>query len=328
VNPLSVPRCAWCGAAAQPSGGRLAECDACGTATTWPAPGDEELQAAYAGFYRPTSGRFSGGGDRILRYSRGLLAGRLNRIAPSGPILDVGSGDGALLEAVIARGRTAVGLEQGEQAPRSHLDVRAIEIVDFDDRRGDWAAVVFWHALEHLQDPRGAIRQASRLLAPSGVLVIAVPNRDSWQARALKDRWLALDLPRHLVHLPARALVQGVRDCGMTVERLSYWRGGQVMFGWLDGLVSTLPSHPSLYDAIRQSDARAAAMDPGRRMTTLLSGMVLAPAAAALAAAEIAARSGGSVYLEARKPDRAGSQLTGRKGWDRSWPPRRTDRRT
>ena len=235
-----------------------------------------------------------------------MLAGRLDRLAPPGPILDVGSGEGALLEALIARGRAAVGLEQGEQAARSRLDVRGIEIVDFDDRPGEWAAVIFWHALEHLRDPRRAIRQASRLLAPSGLLVIAAPNRDSWQARSLKDRWLALDLPRHLVHLPARALVEGVRDCGLTVERISYSRGGQVMFGWLDGLVSTLPSHPSLYDAIRQSEARAETMSPRRRMTTLVTGTVLAPVAAALAAAEIAARSGGSVYIEARNPTRAG----------------------
>lgn len=297
------PRCLWCGAVARLSGARLAECDVCGAATTWPPPNDAELQAAYAGFYRPASGRFSGGGDRILRHTRGMLARRLDLLAPPGPILDVGSGEGALLEALIARGRVAVGLEQGEQAARSRLDVRAVEIVDFDDRRGEWAAVTFWHALEHLRDPRGSIRQACALLAPLGLLVIAVPNRDSWQARSLKDRWLALDLPRHLVHLSARALLEGVRDCGLTIERISYWRGGQVVFGWLDGLVSTLPSRPSLYDAIRQPEARAGMMGSTRRMTTLGTGIVLAPVAAALAAAEIAAGSGGSIYIEARKPD-------------------------
>lgn len=331
----SAPRCAWCGAVARLSAGRLAECDVCGAATTWPPPDDDELEAAYAGFYRPASGRFSGGGDGILRHTRGVLAGRLDRLAPPGPILDVGSGEGALLEALIAHGRAPVGLEQGEQAARSHLDVRAIEIVDFDDRSGEWAAVVFWHALEHLRDPRRAIHQASKLLAPSGLLVIAAPNRDSWQARSLKERWFALDLPRHLVHLPARTLVEGVRGCCLTVERISFWRGGQVVYGWLDGLVSTLPSHPSLYDAIRQSEARGETLTSRRRMTTLLAGTMLVPVAAALAGAEIAARSGGTIYIEARKPAGAGSAIesaTNRRrakdGKEGSSPPRRTDRRT
>jgi SAM-dependent methyltransferase len=301
VNSELDPRCAWCGGPARPSGGRLAVCDACGSATTYPPPDEAELQAAYAGSYRPTSGRFSGGGDRVLRRTRALLAGRLDRLAPRGPILDVGCGEGALLEALVSRGRVAVGLERGGQTALARLDVREVEFVDFDERPGEWAAVVFWHSLEHLREPRAALRHACSLLAPSGLLIVAVPNRASWQARWLGNRWLALDLPRHLVHLPARALVDGVRECGLEVDRVSYWRAGQVMFGWLDGLVSMLPGQPRLYDAIRQADARATAMSGSRRVITLVAAAALAPVATVLAAAEIAAGAGGSVYVEARR---------------------------
>jgi SAM-dependent methyltransferase len=230
-----------------------------------------------------------------------MLAGTLDRRAPQGPILDVGCGDGVLLEALASRGRVAVGLERGEPAASGHLDVRQVEIVDFDERPGEWAAVVFWHTLEHLRDPRAAVRRACRLLAPSGLLIIAVPNRASWQSRWLGDRWLALDLPRHLVHLPAGALVDGVRESGLTIDRISYWRAGQVVFCWLDGLVSLLPGRPSLYDAIRQPEARVTAMSRFRRAVTLVAGAVLAPVATMLAAAEVAARAGGSVYVEARR---------------------------
>jgi SAM-dependent methyltransferase len=181
-------------------------------------------------------------------------------------------------------------------------DVRDVEIVDFDERPGEWAAVVFWHSLEHLREPRAALRRAVRLLAPSGLLIVAVPNRASWQARALGDRWLALDLPRHLVHLPAETLLEGVQECGLEINRVSYWRGGQVAFGWLDGLVSLLPTHPSLYDAIRQADARTAAISRSRRVMILIAGAALAPVAAILAAAEVVAGAGGTVYVEARRP--------------------------
>ena len=301
MNVEFNPLCVWCGAAARPSGGRLAVCDNCGAATTYPPPHEAELRAAYAGSYRPPSGRFSGGGDRVLRHTRALLAGRLDRLAPAGPILDVGCGEGVLLQALKSRGRVAVGLEQGDQAARSPFDVRDVEIVDFDDRPGEWAAVVFWHSLEHLREPRAAVSRACSLLTPSGLLIIAVPNRASWQARWLGDRWLALDLPRHLVHLPARALVDGVHKSGFTITRVSYWRAGQVVFGWLDGLVSMLPRQPSLYDAIRQPEARTTAISGLRRTTTLAAGLALAPAATVLAVAEVAARAGGSVYLEARR---------------------------
>jgi SAM-dependent methyltransferase len=277
-------------------------CENCGAATTYPAPEGAELESAYGASYRPPSGRFSGGGDRVLRHTRAVLAGTLDRRAPPGPILDVGCGEGVLLEALTCRGRHAVGLERGNLAAHAGLDVREVEITDFNERPGEWAAVVFWHSLEHLREPRAAVRSASRLLAPSGLLIIAVPNRASWQARWLGNRWLALDLPRHLVHLTAQGLVDGVQECGLEVDRISYWRAGQVVFGWLDGLVSMLPSQPSLYDAIRQDEARATAMSRSRRAMTLAAGLALSPVATALATAEVAARAGGSVYLEARRP--------------------------
>jgi SAM-dependent methyltransferase len=203
-------------------GDRLAVCRRCGTATTFPAPDEAELEAAYGGWYRPAQGRFAGGADRLLRRSRGALARRLDAAAPPGPVLDVGAGDGALLDALAARGREAVGLERAAAHPR----VRAQEITAFSEREGEWAAIVFWHSLEHLRDPAQAVSRAVALLAPGGLLVIAVPNWTSWQSRALARRWLARDLPRHLVHLPARALLEGLTRHGLTVERVSFWRGG------------------------------------------------------------------------------------------------------
>ncbi|MEA2147169.1 MAG: hypothetical protein QOG59_2756, partial [Solirubrobacteraceae bacterium] len=74
------------------------------------------------------------------------------------------------------------------------------------------------------------------------------------------------------------------------------------VFGWLHGLVSMLPSRPSLYDAIRQPEARATAMSRSRRVMTLVAGTALAPVAIVLALAEVAGRAGGSVYIEARRP--------------------------
>jgi SAM-dependent methyltransferase len=278
--------------------GRLLVCDACGTASTYPPPDDAELEGAYAGWYRPDGGRFAGGGDRVLRRSRATLARRLDERAPAGPVLDVGCGEGALLDALHARGRDATGLERTS----SRSDVRACELTEFDERPGEWAAVVFWHSLEHLREPAAALERACALLRPGGLLVLAIPNRESWQARLLGERWFGLDIPRHLAHLPASALVAFVSARGLTLERVSYWRGGQVMFGWLQGVVGTLPGHPNLYDAIRQPDARSRELSPGQRLATVAAGVALAPVAFALAVAEVSAGAGGTVYLEARRP--------------------------
>lgn len=288
--------CAWCGGpigdGAHRLGGRI-RCGSCGVANTDPSPTDDELTAAYA-TYRPESGRFSGSGDAVLRRTRGLLARRLDAIAPPGPVLDVGAGDGTLLDALRTRGRESLGLEREANRP----DIRAADVDDVD---GTWAAVVFWHSLEHLPNPGDAVDHAASLLGPRGVLVIAVPNSDSLQARMFGDRWLALDLPRHLVHLSSRALIERLQALSLEVGRVSYWRGGQVMFGWLHGLVGSLPGQPDLYDAIRRPDARSRQLSPRKRLATLAAGTVLAPVAIAASIVEIALRRSGTVYIEARR---------------------------
>jgi SAM-dependent methyltransferase len=289
--------CAWCGGSLDGTATRLAgrvRCDGCGVANTDPWPTAEELEAAYGGWYRPASGRFSGLGDAILRRTRGRLARRLDRVASSGRVLDVGAGDGALLDALAARGRPALGVERQSTRP----DVRVA--VDLSDIDGEWAAIVFWHSLEHLAAAGEELERAVGMLAPGGLLVIAVPNVASIQAAIFGHRWLALDLPRHLVHLSDLALIDRVRSLGLEIERVSYWRGGQVVFGWLHGIVGALPSHPDLYDAIRRPNARRRPISPATRALLLATGALALPLAALGAAIEIALRRGGSVYVEAR----------------------------
>jgi SAM-dependent methyltransferase len=300
-------RCIWCGAelTGAGSGGRI-RCSSCGSATTDPWPTEGELEAAYGGWYRPKGEgweapneggkRFSGGGDALLNRTRGLLASRLDEIAPPGPVLDVGAGEGTLVDALAARGREATGLERG--SARADFVDAAIEQVGGD---GTWAAVVLWHALEHLPRPGAAIREAARLLEPGGVIAIAVPNNASLQAGAFGDEWLHLDMPRHLVHLTDASLRAGLEAAGFTVERTSYARGGQIVVGWLDGLVGKLPGGLDLYMAIRLPEARAERLSPLRRALSIAAGVVLLPVAAACAAVELTLRRGGTVYVEARR---------------------------
>ena len=117
-------------------------------------------------------------------------------------MLDVGAGDGSLLDALAARGREAAGLEPEPRRP----DVRDADITELDDEWSRNRVLAFPGAPARVPE-RPSTRAALRL-RPGGALIVAAPNAASLQARVFGDRWFHLDLPRHLVHLPAKALTR------------------------------------------------------------------------------------------------------------------------
>lgn len=290
-------RCDWCGHLLGDSAVRRfgrTECGACGSATTDPVPDGPSLNAAYGSWYWPESGRrFGLIGDALLRRSRATMADRIDRIAPPGPILDIGAGEGTLIDALKQKGREAGGLERES----SRDDIAEAGIAEV---RGRFAAIVLWHSLEHLGDSGEVLAEAVARLLPRGVIVLAVPDLASAQARIFGDRWLHLDLPRHLVHLRSDALIAGMNSAGLATEHVSRTRGGQNLIGWLDGLVTSLPGGLNLYQALRRRSARRIEMGPVRRATSLFAGVLLFPAAVVCAAVESISGRSGTVYVEGR----------------------------
>jgi SAM-dependent methyltransferase len=214
-----------------------------------------------------------------------------------------------MLDAWKRRGRSAIGLERS--STRDDVWTK-----DLSDCAGNWSAIVLWHSLEHLSDPRRVVAEAASKLVPGGILVIAVPNLSSLQARAFGARWLHLDLPRHLVHLPAENLIGDLPTHGLVVMRVSYLRGGQIFFGWLHGLVGSLPGRLDLYQSIRRTSAQER---PGRRWAAVIAGLALSPVAAVAAGLEVTVRRGGTVCIVARRVNSSYGCLPGaQEAWDAS----------
>ena len=66
--------------------------------------------------------------------------------------------------------------------------------------------IAFWHSLEHLTRPWYVIEKAAQRLAPGGILLIAIPDIESYDFSVLKSAWQHLDAPRHLSFYAARGL--------------------------------------------------------------------------------------------------------------------------
>jgi SAM-dependent methyltransferase len=111
--------------------------------------------------------------------------GRARRWLPAhaNRVLDVGCAFGYGSAALATSGRRVVGIERDSgnvEAARRLLpelvflegDAEALPVPD-----GCADAVIMLDIVEHLADPRRALAEAHRVLRPSGVIVLSVPNR-------------------------------------------------------------------------------------------------------------------------------------------------------
>ena len=139
-----------------------------------------------------------------------MLSQKLNWIKefqPKGRLLDIGAGTGDFLLAAKNRGWEVQGTEPSSPA-RELASNKGIplnrENFRFDANTFD--VITMWHVLEHVSDLQGQIRELERILRPGGLLIIAVPNYKSYDAKFYSEYWAGYDVPRHLWHFSKKSI--------------------------------------------------------------------------------------------------------------------------
>ena len=172
------------GPRAEPSNGELPDRlpfalgidDATGRLVQMPdATVEDALERAYrAGSQIGTPLAETGLGRRCLDDFLGFVLERSPALEGRG-VLEIGSGDGALLRALDTRGADVVGVEPGARPGEGGLPVIAEPFRrELFDRRFD--LIVHYGVLEHILDPVRFVRDQLALLAEGGLLVLAVPD--------------------------------------------------------------------------------------------------------------------------------------------------------
>ncbi len=210
------------------------ECADCQYGVSDPQLGEEELARYYPREYFDFWGYSGQPGEnplsRLLVRFRAWSAERhyerppflLDGVTP-GLILDVGCGSGDLLEHFAKQGWEMYGIDPSASAiaatAKRGASVHQGTLRDQPWPPGSFALITFQHALEHVPDPVDELKRARELLAPGGLLVIAVPNWACWQRRLLfRSRWSPLELPRHLQHFSPQALQRLAALLGLRVR--------------------------------------------------------------------------------------------------------------
>ena len=77
--------------------------------------------------------------------------------------------------------------------------------------------ITLWHVLEHLPNPKETIRNLKGRLNAKGLLVLAVPNLNSFDASYYQEFWAGYDLPRHLWHFSNKGLQKIIENSGFSL---------------------------------------------------------------------------------------------------------------
>ena len=104
------------------------------------------------------------------------------------------------------------GIEMSEKAVRF-----AIEENELNAKQGELLTVDFgvefdlitmWHVLEHILRLNETLEKLHRILKPNGLLVVAMPNPESWDAQHYGKFWNGYDAPRHLYHFTPKVFAK------------------------------------------------------------------------------------------------------------------------
>jgi SAM-dependent methyltransferase len=224
----------------------IGSCQGCGVLITEDAPAPDRVNGYYGPRYR---GRRHSVTTHLRARRRRAAVRRAFEPGFRGRLLDIGCGTGEFLLEMRRAGWQTAGTELDAEAmaaaQRHGLQVTsALPLTP--DMLGTFDAVTCWHVLEHVADPRGLIRSAARLLAPSGVLHVSVPDAESRHARWFGANWFHFDVPRHLVHFSRRSLLQALADEGFVEASATRVVVEYDWFGIVQGALNAVSAKPNV----------------------------------------------------------------------------------
>lgn len=143
--------------------------------------------------------------------------GIIRKLHSHGKVLDVGCGTGSFLAHLMSRGYIVQGVEPDIKARELAIAEHGIPVLPSLEQvpgHEQFQVVTLWHVLEHLPDLRSSLKRIYAQLADQGVIVIAVPDRGSWDAAHYGTFWAAWDVPRHFYHFRQKDVHALLREHG------------------------------------------------------------------------------------------------------------------
>jgi 2-polyprenyl-3-methyl-5-hydroxy-6-metoxy-1,4-benzoquinol methylase len=256
-------------------------CKRCGLVYMNPQIARDEIAAFYPATYNPFQSqpkRQLSDEHKLRRAARRrpfgtFICKKLNR---QSRLLDVGCGSGGFLhEMRILTGCQTFGLDISQLAAKAAIENYGLDIhvgtilaAPFPEKYFD--VITAWEYLEHVDDPSGVLSKMSSLLKNDGSCVISTPNFDSFNRRLFKDRWYALDCPRHLYLYSPTTIGGLLRKNGLSVQKIKYDKSSKGILGSLQYYFYGDNYNPAHTNRIRRSSFLRKIASPIARISALL----------------------------------------------------------
>lgn len=206
----------------------IAECGMCGLRYTLNAPSEDKIGPYYQSSAYISHSNTKKGVINLLyhiaRFFTMMSKEKLVKKASKrqvGMLLDIGSGTGTFAHTMERAGWNVVGLEPDPEARKQAIKKYNCDIYPSDELfrlpEQTYSVITMWHVLEHVHQLDEYVDRMKHLLAPTGKLIIAVPNYTSKDAAIYKEFWASYDVPRHLYHFSPNSMRMLMKRHGMQV---------------------------------------------------------------------------------------------------------------
>lgn len=154
--------------------------------------------------------------NKMFRYKAAII----KSVTSTKKLLDFGAGLGGFCGYMKNEGFQVSGLEPMEH-PRSIAKEKGLLIypsLKSIPKTARFDVITLWHVLEHLPEPEITIQTLSEHLNTNGIIVVAVPNLNSYESRHYDEYWAAWDVPRHLWHFTSKGLTSLFHSRGLYLK--------------------------------------------------------------------------------------------------------------
>ena len=207
----------------------VVRCAHCGFLMTQNAPVEAKIGKYYeTPDYISHSDTQKGMMNRVYHWVRQFMLSRKASLVKqaskmsTGTLLDYGTGTGYFANAMAQKQWTVKAIEKSPQArafakERFGLDVDAETALPLYEPQ-IFDVITLWHVLEHVEHLNEMWETLHKILKDRGVLIMAVPNPDSYDAQKYGKWWAAYDVPRHLWHFRPSVMQQFGAKHGFILE--------------------------------------------------------------------------------------------------------------